>query len=50
MSGTGGNINGTAGSDDVKLVRSVRKRYAKKFDIGGILVREGYTPKQERGL
>ena len=45
MSDCGGNFNGTAGSEDVKLVRSVRKRYAKKVDIEEVLVREGCTLK-----
>ena len=36
MSATGVNINGTAGSEDVKLVRSVRQRYAEKVDMDEI--------------
>ena len=40
MSECGCNINGTAGSEDVKLVKSVRKRYAEKIDIREFLVRE----------
>lgn len=36
MSDTGGNINGTAGSEDVKLIRSVRQRHAEKVDIDEI--------------
>ena len=33
MSECGGDINGTAGSEDVKLVRSVRKRKGENVDI-----------------
>ena len=33
VSECGGDINGTAGSEDVKLVRSVRKRKAEEVDI-----------------
>lgn len=37
-----GNLRGAAGSEEVKLVRRVRKRHAERapvFDIEGILVR-----------
>ena len=50
MSECGCNINGTAGSEDVKPVKSARKRYAEKVGIGEFLVREGCTPKRDREI